>query len=110
MALPPGFGGGGSARAGFLPLEFERLASTPMKRFEVLQAQNQGERFVDSPELPGLESAGRPPEPLRVDDRRLLDKYACLLPVDGDRRPEARRQGTGRSRGNDDRAQAEEVI
>jgi hypothetical protein len=75
-----------------------------------LQAEDQREGLVDSAQLARLQATGGIAEPLRIDDRRLLDEHPRLLAAESDSWSEARRKGTRRGRGDDHRAQPEKLV
>ena len=75
-----------------------------------LQAEDEHERLVNGSKLVRVKSSCGSTEPLGIDDGRLLDENARLLPRDRDRRSEARCTGTSRSRGHEHGAQAEELV
>jgi len=75
-----------------------------------LQPEDEHQCLVDGAELVRFEAAGRPPEPLRVHHRRLLDDDARLLALEPDRRPEARRARARGCGGDEDGAEAEKFV
>ncbi len=75
-----------------------------------LDAENEAECVVDRSQLARFETAGRPSEALRVDHSGLLDENAGLSTLDDDRRAEARRPRTDRSRSDQRRTEIEKLI
>lgn len=73
-------------------------------------AEYEHECFVDGAELVRVKAPGGTAEPLRINDRRLLDEDAGLLAPEADRRTKARRPGSGRGGRDEDGAEIEELV
>ena len=74
------------------------------------EAEDEREGNVDGAQLAGVEAPGGSPEALGIDDGRLLDEHACVLVFETDRWAKARRSCARRGRGDECRAEVEELL
>ena len=75
-----------------------------------LKPEEERQGLVDRAELADVESPGRSAEELWIDDGRLLDEDARLVPVDGDLRPEAGGVSARRGWRDENGAEVEELV
>ena len=74
------------------------------------EAEDEGQRFVDRIQFGCVQMSGGGSEPLWVDQGCLLDEDARLLPLERDRRTEARRTCACRGRRNENGGQVEKLV